>query len=165
MTEPQGQETLSVIITARDEEKYLPDCLRSLLSQDATAGQVQVVVSANACTDADCVCRPSPRPGFCGPRMAPRRHRSRGRRKIWGAQCRQCRRRRHIGGCISMPTSCVTPTCWVNCGQRSGGPGPSTRPGASATTATVLGLATLRAILDAFALFRRRHGRRRAVRR
>ena len=51
MTEPQGQETLSVIITARNEEKYLPDCLRSLLSQDATAGQVQVVVSANACTD------------------------------------------------------------------------------------------------------------------
>jgi len=44
-------ETLSVIIAARNEAAWLPGCLDSLLAQDAAAGPVQVVVSANACTD------------------------------------------------------------------------------------------------------------------
>ena len=51
MTEPSRQETLSVVITARNEEAYLPACLEKLCGQDDTAGHVQIVVSANACTD------------------------------------------------------------------------------------------------------------------
>lgn len=52
MTEPDEQKMFSIIIAACNEEKYLPTCLASLLAQDTKAGQVQVVISANACTDA-----------------------------------------------------------------------------------------------------------------
>ncbi len=42
---------LSVLIAARNEEKYIADCLASLLAQDQTAGRIEVIVAANACTD------------------------------------------------------------------------------------------------------------------
>lgn len=42
---------LSIIISARNEENYIGDCLRSLLTQDDNAGTVEVIVAANACTD------------------------------------------------------------------------------------------------------------------
>jgi glycosyltransferase involved in cell wall biosynthesis len=42
---------LSVIIAARNEEAYLGRCLGSLLTQDAVAGPVEIIVAANACTD------------------------------------------------------------------------------------------------------------------
>ena len=45
-------ETISVIIPAHNEANYLPGCLDSLLAQDDTAGPIQIVVSANNCTDA-----------------------------------------------------------------------------------------------------------------
>jgi glycosyltransferase involved in cell wall biosynthesis len=51
VTELQRQQTLSVIIPACNEERYLPACLASLLEQDDSAGRMQVIVSANACTD------------------------------------------------------------------------------------------------------------------
>jgi glycosyltransferase involved in cell wall biosynthesis len=51
VTELQWQQTLSVIIPACNEEHYLPACLASLLEQDDKAGSMQVIVSANACTD------------------------------------------------------------------------------------------------------------------
>lgn len=43
---------ISVIIAARNEAGWLPRSLAALLAQDETAGRVQVVVAANACTDA-----------------------------------------------------------------------------------------------------------------
>lgn len=42
---------LAVIIPANNEEAYIGRCLGALLAQDATAGRIQIVVSANACTD------------------------------------------------------------------------------------------------------------------
>ncbi len=42
---------ISVIIAARDEGRYIGDCLCSLLAQDDTAGVVEIIVSANACQD------------------------------------------------------------------------------------------------------------------
>jgi glycosyltransferase involved in cell wall biosynthesis len=42
---------LSVIIAARNEAEYIGDCLNSLLAQDDEAGEVEVIVVANACTD------------------------------------------------------------------------------------------------------------------
>ncbi len=43
---------LSVIIAARNEEALIGRCLAALLAQDAGAGAVEVIVAANACTDA-----------------------------------------------------------------------------------------------------------------
>ncbi len=49
---PEGSSgTLSVIIAARNEEGYITACLDAVLAQDMTAGAVEVIVSANACTD------------------------------------------------------------------------------------------------------------------
>ena len=42
---------LSVIISAYNEERYIGACLESLLGQDAVRAGVEVIVSANACTD------------------------------------------------------------------------------------------------------------------
>ncbi len=42
---------LSVNIAAHNEEGYIGDCLNALLQQDQTAGRVEVIVAANACTD------------------------------------------------------------------------------------------------------------------
>lgn len=64
MAGPEGQQILSIIIAARNEANYLPRCLASLLAQDSTAGQVQVVVSANACTDATVAVAQSHRSAF-----------------------------------------------------------------------------------------------------
>lgn len=51
-TDPQGDTTLmSVIIAARNEEAYIGTCLNALLEQTTEAGQVEVIVAANACTD------------------------------------------------------------------------------------------------------------------
>ncbi len=49
--EPDPQSILSVNIAAHNEEDYIGDCLTSLLQQDDTAGRVEVVVAANACSD------------------------------------------------------------------------------------------------------------------
>ncbi len=44
---------VSVIIAARNEEKYIQTCLNALLEQEQLAsGPVEVIVAANACTDA-----------------------------------------------------------------------------------------------------------------
>ncbi|SDW99129.1 Glycosyltransferase involved in cell wall bisynthesis [Ruegeria halocynthiae] len=43
--------SLSVIIAARNEENYIASCLFSLLAQDQSVDQVEVIVAANACTD------------------------------------------------------------------------------------------------------------------
>ncbi|MEP3332265.1 glycosyltransferase family 2 protein [Sedimentitalea sp.] len=43
--------SLSVIIAARNEEKYISACLDALLGQDQVAGPVEIIVAANACTD------------------------------------------------------------------------------------------------------------------
>lgn len=44
---------LSVMIAARNEEGYITRCLNSLLAQDVVPlGTVEVIVAANACTDA-----------------------------------------------------------------------------------------------------------------
>ena len=43
---------LSVIIAARNEAAYIDRCLQALAAQEDVAGGVQVVVAANACTDA-----------------------------------------------------------------------------------------------------------------
>lgn len=42
---------LCVIIAAHNEEGYIAACLQALLEQDNGAGQVEVIVAANACTD------------------------------------------------------------------------------------------------------------------
>lgn len=42
---------ISVIIPAHNEETWLPQCLESLMTQDDTAGAVEILVMANACTD------------------------------------------------------------------------------------------------------------------
>lgn len=42
----------SVIIAANNEEGYIGACLDALLAQDGAAGPLEVVVAANACTDA-----------------------------------------------------------------------------------------------------------------
>ncbi|MEW9918957.1 glycosyltransferase family 2 protein [Marimonas sp. MJW-29] len=41
----------SVLIPAHDEAAYLPACLDALLASDAVAGDVEVIVIANGCTD------------------------------------------------------------------------------------------------------------------
>ena len=41
----------SIIIPANNEEGYIGACLDAVLAQDATAGPLEVIVSANACTD------------------------------------------------------------------------------------------------------------------
>lgn len=41
----------SVIIAANNEESYIGPCLQALADQEDTAGPMEVVVSANACTD------------------------------------------------------------------------------------------------------------------
>lgn len=43
---------LTVIIPANNEAAWISPCLEALLAQDAQAGRVEVIVSANACTDA-----------------------------------------------------------------------------------------------------------------
>ena len=42
---------LSVIIPAHNEEAWIDRCLGSLLAQDDTAGRIEIIVAANACTD------------------------------------------------------------------------------------------------------------------
>jgi glycosyltransferase involved in cell wall biosynthesis len=42
---------ISVIIAAYNEEAYIGSCLEAVLAQDNTAGRVEIVVVANACTD------------------------------------------------------------------------------------------------------------------
>lgn len=42
---------LSVLIAARNEEKYISACLDALLAQKQAAGPVEIIVAANACTD------------------------------------------------------------------------------------------------------------------
>src|SRR6056297_351530 len=42
---------LSVVIAARNEEAYIGVCLQSLLDQDDSAGRIEVILAANACTD------------------------------------------------------------------------------------------------------------------
>lgn len=49
--EAGSQTTLSVNIAAHNEEGYIGDCLNALLQQDESAGRVEVIVAANACTD------------------------------------------------------------------------------------------------------------------
>ena len=51
VSQKQAQNLLSVIIAARNEAGYIGKCLNSLLEQDAEAGEVEVIVVANACTD------------------------------------------------------------------------------------------------------------------
>lgn len=43
---------IAIIIPANNEEAYIDACLKALLAQDAAAGSMQVIVAANACTDA-----------------------------------------------------------------------------------------------------------------
>lgn len=53
MPERSTNPALSVVIAARNEESYINRCLASLLAQDdVPSGPVQVIVAANACTDA-----------------------------------------------------------------------------------------------------------------
>jgi glycosyltransferase involved in cell wall biosynthesis len=53
MTETAAEPALSVVIAARNEEAYIDTCLRGLLAQqNVAAGPVEVIVAANACTDA-----------------------------------------------------------------------------------------------------------------
>lgn len=50
---PMPRPSLSVLIAARNEEGYITRCLKSLLGQDnVPQGAVEVIVAANACTDA-----------------------------------------------------------------------------------------------------------------
>lgn len=42
---------LSVLIPAHNEEAYLPACLEALLASDMGAGEMEVLVIANGCTD------------------------------------------------------------------------------------------------------------------
>ncbi len=49
--QPTPKDVLSVIVAAHNEEGYIAACLQALLEQDASAGQVEVVVVANACAD------------------------------------------------------------------------------------------------------------------
>src|SRR6056297_4272983 len=51
VSQKQARNLLSVIIAARNEAEYIGKCLNSLLEQDAEAGEVEVIVVANACTD------------------------------------------------------------------------------------------------------------------
>lgn len=49
----QSGASLSVVIAARNEEAYIDRCLAALLvQQDVPGGGVEVIVAANACTDA-----------------------------------------------------------------------------------------------------------------
>ncbi|WP_170605363.1 glycosyltransferase [Ruegeria arenilitoris] len=50
-TDTVQHDFLSVIIAAHNEEDYIADCLEALLEQDNSAGLVEVIVAANACTD------------------------------------------------------------------------------------------------------------------
>lgn len=53
MTEAAAEPALSVVIAARNEEAYIDRCLQALLAQqDVRTGPVEVIVAANACTDA-----------------------------------------------------------------------------------------------------------------
>lgn len=42
---------MSVVIAARDEAAYIGACLDAVLAQDAAAGNVEIIVAANACKD------------------------------------------------------------------------------------------------------------------
>ncbi|MDM7950732.1 glycosyltransferase [Hydrogenophaga sp.] len=42
---------LTIIVPANNEEAYLASCLRALMASEPAAGEVQVLVVANACTD------------------------------------------------------------------------------------------------------------------
>lgn len=42
---------LTVVIPANNEERYIGKCLAALLAQDETAGRLQLIVAANACSD------------------------------------------------------------------------------------------------------------------
>ena len=53
MTEAAAEPALSVVIAARNEEAYIDRCLQGLVAQqDVPTGPVEVIVAANACTDA-----------------------------------------------------------------------------------------------------------------
>lgn len=53
MNHSSASPTVSVIIAARNEENYIQPCLKALLEQEGLKpGELQVIVAANACTDA-----------------------------------------------------------------------------------------------------------------
>lgn len=53
MTHSSAPPRISVIIAARNEENYIQPCLKSLLAQEGLKpGELEVIVAANACTDA-----------------------------------------------------------------------------------------------------------------
>lgn len=53
MTHSSTPPRISVIIAARNEENYIQPCLKSLLAQEGLKpGELEVIVAANACTDA-----------------------------------------------------------------------------------------------------------------
>ncbi len=62
--EQEADGILSVIIAARNEEAYIGPCLQSLLDQDDSAGTVEVILAANACTDRTVDVAAAYRPGF-----------------------------------------------------------------------------------------------------
>ncbi|MEL6973354.1 MAG: glycosyltransferase family 2 protein [Bacteroidota bacterium] len=47
----QSKPSVSIIVPANNEAGYIEQCLNSLLNQDETCSYVEVIVSANACTD------------------------------------------------------------------------------------------------------------------
>lgn len=49
---PVGKAPFCIIVAANNEEGYIGPCLDALLAQDAAAGTMEVIVAANACTDA-----------------------------------------------------------------------------------------------------------------
>ncbi len=80
---PRDDQPLTVIIPANNEAAWIGRCLAALLAQDAAAGQVEVIVAANACTDGTeaivdtfvpqaaargwtLICQSDPRPGKTG---------------------------------------------------------------------------------------------------
>ncbi|MBA3908686.1 MAG: glycosyl transferase [Rhodobacter sp.] len=53
MNHSSAAPAVSVIIAARNEEHYIQNCLQALIGQDAVeSGPIEVIVAANACTDA-----------------------------------------------------------------------------------------------------------------
>jgi glycosyltransferase involved in cell wall biosynthesis len=53
MNHSSASPTVSVIIAARNEENYIQPCLMALLQQEGLEpGELEVIVAANACTDA-----------------------------------------------------------------------------------------------------------------
>lgn len=49
--DPEGRELFSVVIAANNEAAWIGRSLGALLAQDGAAGRLQIIVSANACSD------------------------------------------------------------------------------------------------------------------